>query len=191
MNVNINIREFSLISEEHAAGFLQKTLNVFLFPVNIIKYRNTLILADSLKINGKFNIYMKDQSGSILECGKADITEGILSVTNGNPEGDIFIFISFKDKSNEMHQYYSTRKRELVFEKTSFYDTLFILAITPFASASMPVSSPFLGYYMNNDWGGLGLWMMNAPPYLYMEARGLINSPSKLKSRNEKYFPRR
>jgi hypothetical protein len=34
---------------------------------------------------------------------------------------------------------------------------------------------------MNNDWCGLGLWMVNATPYLYMEARGLYNSPSRLK----------
>ena len=130
--VNISFTEFSLIGEEHAAKFLSKTLNVFVW-------------------NNKESLTL----------------------------------VPYKDKGQDLSDYYDNRKREIVFGQTSVYDTIFLLAITPVASASMPVASPFLGYYMNNDWEGLGLWMINAPPYLYLEARGFINSPKKIKSRNE------
>ena len=52
------------------------------------------------------------------------------------------------------------------------------------ASATMPFASPVLGYSAQNDWQGLGLWAVNASPYLYGEARGFINRPSKLRSEN-------
>ena len=134
-NLNLALKEFSLIGEEHAAEFISKTLNVFVYPIN----------------------------------------------TKNSKDG----FIHYKDKGREISNYYDNRKREIVFEKTSIYDTFFLLAVTPIASASMPAASPLLGYYMNNDWAGLGLWMLNAPPYLYLEARGFINSPKKLKNKNE------
>lgn len=185
LDVSINTREFSLISEEHAAGFLGKTLSKFQYPIYIKRSGNELALADDLKVNGKFKIYQKDTDGSIRENGEAEISNGIVTTIHVSIQDGNFILYSFKNKSDEIHQYYTARKREIVFEKTPFYDSLFILAIVPFASASMPLSSPFLGYYMNNDWSGLGLWMINAPPYLYIEARGLINSPSKLKNKKE------
>ena len=96
-----------------------------------------------------------------------------------------YIITGFKKEALSLEKYYTGRKREIVFAGQSFYDTMYIALLTPFASASMPVASPFLGHYMNNDWSGLGLWMLNAPPYLYMEARGFINSPSRLRGRHE------
>ena len=186
MNVSINSREFSLISEEHAAEFLQRTLNVFLYPVMTKVSGEKIILADDLQISGKFSVYTKEKYNVIKETGEAAITGGTLTMTRGDARaGESFILVPYKDKSKEIRSYYSTRKREIVFEKTSLYDTLFVLAVIPVASASMPLASPFLGYYMNNDWSGLGLWMLNAPPYMYMEARGFLNSPDNLKKRNE------
>jgi hypothetical protein len=186
MDVSIGTREFSLISEEHAAEFLTRTLDIFLYRVAVKPAGEKFILKDDLKISGKFILYSRDSNGSIKETGKADISDGSVSVISGNIfSNESFILLPFKDQSKAVKNYYTARKRQIVFEKTSFYDTLFMLAVIPAASASMPFSSPFLGYYMNNDWSGLGLWMLNAPPYLYIEARGLINSPKRLKEENE------
>jgi len=186
MNVSINSREFSLISEEHAAEFISRTLDVFLYPVKIQAAEGKYTIPGELNLHGRFKVYSKDKTGSITETGEADISENSISLISGeiSAEGG-FVLLPFKDKSKEITDYYRNRKREIVFQKTSFYDTLFMLAVIPAASASMPVSSPFLGYYRNNDWQGLGLWMLNAPPYLYMEARGFLNSPENLKDKNK------
>ncbi len=186
LNINITSREFSLLGEEHAAEFISKTLGVFLYPVDIKASEDKFILTDNLKISGRFIIYSKNKDGSIVDKGEADIVEGNLSVIRGEvPAAGSFIMLPYKEKSKEIHIYYTGRKREIVFEKKSLYDTLFMFAVIPVASASMPLSSPFLGYYSNNDWVGLGLWMINAPPYIYMEARGFLNSPEILKEKNK------
>ena len=190
-NINSGQKEFSLMGEEHAAKFLSKTLNAFVYPVNIKNEKDEFILSYNSynsynqKISGKYTIYSKDQNNVIQKIGEADITDNILKNIKGAINKESFILVPYKDKSNEISDYYDNRKREIVFEKTSVYDTLFLLAVTPIASASMPISSPFLGYYMNNDWEGLGLWVLNAPPYLYMEARGFLNSPKRIKNKKE------
>jgi len=185
-DINLGPKEFSLIGEEHAAKFISQTLKAFVYPINIKNERNEFILSYNHKISGKYTIYSKDQNNVIQKIGEADIANNILKNIKGEINNkESFILVPYKDKANEISDYYDNRKREIVFGKTSIYDTLFLLAVTPIASASMPISSPFLGYYMNNDWEGLGLWMLNAPPYLYMEARGFINSPKRIKNRNE------
>jgi len=186
MDVSINSREFSLISEEHAAEFISRTLNKFQTPVIIKKIENKYILSDDMKISGKFRIYSTDSNGIIKDQGEVNIAEGIISTADLNiPDNEYFILLPFKDQSRDIAEFYKTRKNEIVFGKTSFYDTLFILAVIPAASASMPLSSPMLGYYMNEDWAGLGLWMLNAPPYLYLEARGFLNTPENLKKNHK------
>lgn len=184
MDVKINTREYSLLSEEHAARFLAGTLNSFVYPALIIASDEKFILADDLKTNGRFKFYSKNKDNSIIENGESDITDGRLDNIRGDfQRGDNFIFISFKNKSKEIQEYYTNQKRKIIFKETSLYDTLFLFSVIPVASASMPFSSPFLGYYMNNDWTGLGLWILNAPPYMYMELNGFLNSPSRLKDK--------
>ncbi|PKL18837.1 MAG: hypothetical protein CVV49_04020 [Spirochaetae bacterium HGW-Spirochaetae-5] len=186
MDVSISSREFSLISEEHAAEFLAKTLSIFQIPVKIRKEESRLILSDNYKTTGRYTVYSSDKNNFIQSTGETEINEGVLSPLTINIEDNqYFILIDFRNESKAIKGFYRTRKNEIVFSQTSFYDTLFILAIIPAASASMPVSSPILGYYMNEDWEGLGLWMLSAPPYLYMEARGFLNSPENLKKKNK------
>jgi len=186
LDVNINSREFSLIGEEHSAEFISKTLDVFIHPLKIKASGDKYILEDNTKISGVYKVYRKNKYDMFQLAGEADISDGVLLPAGIKFDaGENYILFSYKDKSREIGEYYRSRKREIVFEKSSFYDTMFMLAITPAASATMPFSSLFLGYYMNNDWTGAGLWMFNAPPYLYIEARGLINSPKKIKSRYE------
>jgi hypothetical protein len=43
-NVNVGLTEFSLIGEEHAAKFISKTLNVFVYPINIKYEKDEFIL---------------------------------------------------------------------------------------------------------------------------------------------------
>ncbi len=185
MDVNIAAREFSLISEEHAARFISKTLSIFQLPVTISKAGEFYSLDYDLNVSGKFPVYSSGNNHQIKETGKAEIVDKKLTEIQGEIiPGKSFILLPFSDKSSAIDLYYTTRKRELVFLKKSFYDTLFLVAVTPFASATMPVSAPLLGYFANDDWTGLGLWMVNAPPYLYMEARGFISSPDRLKEKN-------
>lgn len=186
LDVPITSREFSLISEEHAARFLAKALSVFVFPVKIRSDGGNFFLAEDLNINGRFSFYSKDRENSVKETGEADITAGRLSVIRGAIQpGESFILLPYKNKSKEIDQFYASRKRDIVFKKSSLYDTLFLFAVMPAASASMPFASPFLGYYKNNDWSGLGLWMINAPPYIYMEVQGFLNSPDRLKEKHD------
>jgi len=186
MDIEINAREFSLLSEEHAAKFLVKTLQSLVYPLKIKVDRGKLSISGEINADGKFRLYSINKYGLIKQKGEVNISgKNVTHVSGAPPSENDIVFFPFKDKSMEIDSYYTRRKSEIVFEKKSFYDTLFVLAVTPIASATMPLSSPYLGYYMNNDWQGLGLWMINAPAYLYMEARGFILSPEKLKDKKE------
>ncbi len=184
LNQKISSTAYSLIIEEHSGRFISKVLGKFTYPVQIIT-DNINVKADSeLKVNGRYRLYKNESSPEKTE--KYIEFKDNLSlqkeplVTNGD-----FIYISFKDKSKELHSYYVDGKNSIVFEKPHFYDTLFIFFFTVPGSATMPISAPILGYFNNDDWKGLGLWGINAAPYLYAETRGFINSPGRLKKRDK------
>lgn len=179
-------REFSLICEEHAASFITGVLAGFMQDIPVKKSGDFFIADTDIKIDGDYKLYQTKSNEIPAEKGKVTINSNRITGSSiGELPAGSFIILSFKGKSKELKNYYKKRKREIVFNKTPVTDTLYIALLTPFASASMPLASPFLGYYMNNDWTGLGLWMMNVTPYLYMEARGLYNSPSRLKKNKE------
>lgn len=185
MDVSIGSREFSLICEEHAARFITGTLKRYLYPENVSLKDGSYSLPPELKISGKFLIYTP-ADGRVQTTGEAEISDSAVKSISGQvTPGKSFILLPFKDKGDVLEAYYTARKREIIFPVSSWYDTLTMAAIIPFASATMPFTSPFIGYMGNNDWTGLGLWMLNTPPYLYMEARGFINSPDKLKENNK------
>lgn len=184
LDIPVNSREFSLICEEQAARFISETLKSFQYPVRIVIKNSKHVIDSDVKISGRFTVYSMNSSGTVKPSGEIEISDNqIVSSNNSFTPGESFILQSFRDKSELIDTYYPKRKREIVFDKTSLYDTLFLFAVIPFASATMPVSSPYLGYYMHNDWSGLGLWMVNVTPYLYLEARGFINSPDRLKGK--------
>lgn len=179
-------REFSLICEEHSALFLSATLSSFLHDIKITAAGNTLNALSEIKLNGEYTLYRKDNNGRLYKNGTITLTDNHANTEQEQTlEDDLFIIYSYKQESIEIKKHYRERKREILFHDRSIKDTLYIALLTPFASASMPFASPFLGYYMNNDWYGLGLWMVNATPYIYMEARGLYYSPSRLREMNE------
>lgn len=179
-------REFSLICEEQAASFISGVLSAFNQDIAIKKSDESYFADTDLKLDGKFSLYQKNKAGAPEKSGEVILKNNYITETllDEIPAGS-FIIINYKEQSASLKKYYRTRKREILFKDTSVSDTLYMALLTPFASSTMPLVSPFLGYYMNNDWSGLGLWVANATPYIYMEARGLYNSPSRLKKNKE------
>ncbi len=191
LDIPINTREFSLICEEQAAGFIASVLKTFQHRVKVKSSGGKFILDSETVVSGKFRVYSTQKSGAVKDSGDVEIEANVLGSYAEQFPGSGFILVPYREKSAEIEKYYHQRKREIVFGKNSLYDTLFLFSAIPFASSTMPLSSPVLGYYMNDDWSGLGLWMINISPYLYIEAAGFLNSPKRLKeqkkdiSRNE------
>jgi len=175
----LSAREFSLICEERAALFIASTLRTFICSSPLLKKENGYI-ADS-PVTGRYNICYTDKSGSLTTSGECRISNGIVESVDGSINTGAFILADFNTQAQKIVEYYSGRKQEIVFQKPNFYDTLFIILTTPLASASMPFSAPVLGYYTFGDWSGMGLWALNAWPYLYLEAKGFLDSPENLK----------
>jgi hypothetical protein len=182
---SINATQYSLILEEHSGRFLSQSLKKYIYPIPLTSDGNTIKAETELKIQGKYSIY-REESGFIKDRGvRVNFTENSAQLSDVEINSNDNIFYDFKDTSDYLYKYYVEGKRSLVFEKPSFYDTLFIMFFTIPGSATMPFSAPVLGYFNNDDWQGLGLWAVNGSPYLYAEARGFINSPSRLKKENK------
>lgn len=172
---------YSLIFEEHSGIFISRVLELFTFQVKLTAAGESIKADTELKVNGSYRIFNVHASAPLKSSAAADFKDNraplaglILS------EGDS-IFLQFRKEGEVLYKYYVDGKKNLVFEEPSLYDTLFVFFFTIPGSATMPLSAPLLGYFNNDDWQGLGLWALNASPYLYAEARGFINSPSRLK----------
>ncbi len=96
-----------------------------------------------------------------------------------------FIFISHDSRADRIENFYYGRKHEMVFSRPTIERTAAGMLLAPVGSALMPIAAPLFGHYEYKDWTGLALWAANASPYLYLEADGFINRPSKLKDRGE------
>ena len=183
-NRSISAEAYSLIVEEHSGRFISKVLEKFIYPVELISDDNNIKADTELKVNGKYKLYSKEyspgQTERYIEFKNSLSPQVDPQAINGD-----FIYLLFKNKSKELYSYYVDGKNAIVFEKSSFYDTFFIFFFTVPGSATMPLSAPILGYFNNDDWKGLGLWGINAAPYLYAEARGFINSPERLKKEDK------
>jgi hypothetical protein len=177
-------REFSLLCEEQSANFIIKTLQRFHHDIAIKKVNGTSLLQEDIKLSGTFPLCQKNITGEVIKLSDVTISNGKIT-SEVNLQENSFLLINFVSKSEELKKYYTSRKQELLFAYSSITNTAYLAILTPFASASMPFASPFLGYYMHEDWKGLGLWMINASPYLYMEAMGFYNSPSRLKEKDK------
>jgi len=174
-------REFSLICEETAAFFISDTLNLYKAKAIIFEKKGSFFTDSPL--SGKFTILpseAKDEEGYPAE---AELEKGVIKSHTGIIKPGDYILVQYTAEAERIALYYSERKREIVFQESSFYDTLFIMLTTPVASFTMPVAAPVFGYYTYGDWTGLGLWSINAAPYLYMEVRGFLNSPENLKEK--------
>ena len=175
----ISAREFSLICEENAAIFLAATLRSFTCPALLIKKERGYIV-DS-PVTGRYGIYYAESSGGIKKSGECTVSNGKVESPESKIGAGAFILLEFYPQSEQIELYYSSRKQEIVFQEANIYDTLFIMLTTPLASATMPFAAPVFGYYTFGDWSGMGLWALNVWPYIYLEAKGFIDSPENLK----------
>ena len=178
---SITPRGYSLICEEHSGIFISKILGIFKFPVELTVEEGTVKVTTELDVNGLHRIFSPDVSGNLQASGILDFKNNRADPAGHIISGGEMIFLQFQKEGGNLYRYYVDGKKDLVFEEPSLYDTLFVFFFTIPGSATMPFTAPFLGYFNNDDWQGLGLWTLNASPYLYAEARGFINSPSRLK----------
>jgi hypothetical protein len=170
--------EYNSITEEHAGIFMSRLL---------ARYRTPLYLAagadNTLKttrpVSGSFPLYRLDPPGEkgafrgFRSIGTARLSGGAVTGAAGAPAAGDFILAGFEQTAAELDRYYYERKRDTVFKKPEWPDTIYAFLLTGPASAAMPIIAPFLGYYRSSDWRGLPLWAFNSVPYLYLEINGL------------------
>ncbi|MFC1671404.1 hypothetical protein ACFL20_13505, partial [Spirochaetota bacterium] len=178
---------------EHAGIFISRLMSKYKEPVSLRIIDNKAELKSTEKISGSFDIYRYSTSRKISsirtyqKIGRVKISNNTVQLKEIkftiNP-GD-FILKSYTLKSQFLENFYYGRKKEIVLSKPNLMDSFYIFLFSIPASASMPVAAPMLGYYQNNDWGGLALWAVNATPYLYLEINGLVNNKWDLKEKKK------
>ncbi len=192
MNQSISSREYSYICEEHAGRFISRFFSTFRSPV-YLKAEGSGLRPDSGKlINGRFDVYRfsgkkGEEFRNYGKIGEVKIKKNRILTGDASVklrEND-FIFSVNRDRGEFYDSFYRGRKKELVFSETGLNDTLYKVLLTVPASASMPFAAPVLGYYTNSDWTGLGLWTVNAAPWLYLEYRGLTDDMEESRKRGE------
>lgn len=182
-NAKISIREIGYIAQEEAALFLSALFEeyVTLLPVKSDDPGNMII---AQKLSGEFDIYRVISSG---DDGLFTVKEDAVRVENGKVMAKIdmgkglFVAKSFKKESDNIYQYIYGRKKEIVCEPRKFEHSLFSIPIIPFLSVSSPISIP-AGYYMNSDYHGLAISVVNSSPWWYFSWKGLGGKISNLKN---------
>ncbi len=194
----LSAREFSYIYEEQAAQFLSVLLGRYRFPLQIKKEGDGVTVPYDRQISGTFEVCRfeegyeeTDEVRPFRRVGRITLKGGVLAGPSGGwsyRKGD-FILYGRRDQGEYLKNYYYGRKKEIVFEKPTVDDTLYMMLFTVPGSATMPVVAPLVGYYGSGDYQGLGLWAVNAAPYLYLEYDGLKNRPKKYEE-NGRDIPR-
>jgi hypothetical protein len=175
------------IMEEHAGRFISRMLSEYRSMFVLKKSGEENLTLDSDYIaTGIFQVYRFDIKSQGDDSIKTYSTVGKIKIKNNNiifdesdtkeiKDGD-FIFFTYKDRAEFLSEFYEGRKKEIVFESTSYKDDFLLFISTPPASALMPVVAP-LAYYKYGDYSGLALWALNSWPYIYVEYQGLIHRP--------------
>ncbi len=179
LKYRLTSREFSLLAEEQSGKFIALVLKKFKTPVKIINGEVRYTPA----ISGEYKVYAQN-GDKIKNAGVVRIDNNKLQ--NPLPKGkQDLILLSHIEESKKITAYYTEEKKRIVFHKPDLSHTFSFVLFTAPASMTMPLASPILGYFPKNDWSGLGLWTVNASPWLYVQARGFLERPSKLRSRKE------
>ncbi len=179
MGGGIGAREYNFITEEHAARFMAGFFNVFKLPASITLKNNGIATAPDFPVYGTLRVFRADISGGRRQTSYkytgtvTRMPDGSIKTSGSVRDGD-YILGSFKDKADFLKTFYEGRKRELIFKRHGFESIIYTILLAPIASAAMPVVNPSFGYYMNNDWAGLGLWSLNAAPWIYFEVDGFM-----------------
>ncbi len=171
-------REYSYICEEHAGFFYSEVLKRYRDPVFAEKDGKGAVRFDA-KINGTYTVYkMEESSLSVKPFAK----KGRFSMANGRIKSgeyvltaENFILKEYRDKAAFLNEFYYGRKKEIVIRNPRLYDLFYAIFLSGPASATMPLTAPFVGYYGNADWTGISLWAINSAPYIYLEIDGLTN----------------
>ena len=176
-------REASYIAEEIASQFIVLLCQRFQVPAYIS--HNTVV--SDFTINGTFTCYtvemLHDDFVSLKPMDNVTIVNNI--VAGNGVYNDCMVLIDFKKEAEAIQQFYYGRKQEIVFNKAAWEDSCSLIAFTIPASATMPVVVPFFGYYANEDYEGLLLWIGNVVPYTGMQMWGLTHKPDTMKKHHE------
>ncbi len=192
-NLRLSTREYSYIFEEHAARFVGEFLRRYQRPVYFRIHDNSPVLDTGEAFRGVFTVYRSTPVGNPILGLKRYCPLGAVTLGSGAPhaqfrlpilDGD-FILVGHRDRAAALDEFYYGRKREIVLAPGSLNDSFSMLLFTVPGSLTMPLASPILGYFADRDYMGLALWSLNAPPYLYMEYRGLSRRPRALERERE------
>ena len=180
-------RDYSYICEEHAGRFLSGLFGVWRNPVRARSEGGVLHFPGIP--DGRYGFYRQvDGDDSPVRIGEIEVHNQVAGMSvNGQPAADNdVIFIDHRKEADFLSDFYYGRKREIVLGTPDIEDTLLTVVLTAPASASMPLAAPVLGYYRSGDWTGLGLWAVNAAPWLFLEGRGFFNRPGSLRDEHRK-----
>ncbi len=186
MTKDIGAREYNFISEEHAGRFMAGLFEDYRVPVKIIREGTRVKTEPHFPLQGSYDVYrpgkvVKGPGGEYRKTGSFSFDEkGNISVQGDVAAGDV-ILVDFRDKAAFLKKFYRGRKREIVLKRTDVEYLLFSMLLAPLGSAAMPVINPVFGYYQDGDWQGLGLWFLNATPWIYLEVNGFMNWPKDLR----------
>ena len=193
MRQKYSLREFSYICEEHAGRFLSGVIKNFKSPVYFKKQALSGEKEELAGLHGKHTLFRfdgPDCGGGIRmfsAVGTVLVDKGAVKKNiSGRPvrDGD-FILRAYSKEADFLQEFYPGRKKEIIFERSTLSDTLWVALFTAPASAVMPLTVPALGHYVNSDWNGLLLWGVNATPYLYLEADGFLDRPAERRGENK------
>ncbi len=185
-------RELSLVCEEHAVRAVSGTLSGFRLPVRLAVDGAGMphVPGDARAGAGEYELFRParniGEDDAVLPAGPAgrvriDENGRAAGIGSAVPLAGDYILVSFRDEAARMAGLHRSRKEETVFQNPGFSDALLAAIFSLPASASMPIMAP-LGYYHYGDFEGLALWAVNAAPWLYLEASGLLRRPKELRS---------
>ncbi len=190
---DITARELSYLGEEHTGAFIAGVLRAYRRPVSLSVREGGVRLDEASSGTGSFMVYRfigpPSEEGAPREyaqLGELELDHGsvVKSANAGALRDGDFILVNYVERADYLDEFYRGRKRELVLQWVSPLDTLYVALFAVPAGVTMPVLAP-LGYYAYGDYRGLGLWAVNALPWLYLEADGFLNRPSAMRDRNE------
>ena len=170
-------RELSYICEEHAGRFLSGIFRTWRSTIRLTREGDSSTFSDAP--DGRYQVFRQKEGTVPEKISSVEIRNGVIVESeerNHLEVGDI-IFVTHEKEAIFLSEFYYGRKREIVLGSTHVEDTLFTMLLTAPSAALMPVAAPVLGYYRFGDWAGLGLWTINAAPYLFIEGRGIFNDP--------------
>ncbi|HSV97332.1 MAG TPA: hypothetical protein VLM75_10415 [Spirochaetota bacterium] len=188
----LGARELSLICEEHAVLALAGALSRFMLSVPLIEdgRGGFPVPGDAGVSAGEYELFRPARTSpeddvvyTVETAGRVRIDENgrVTGIGPATPRAGDYILTGFQDEAARMADLHRARKEETVFQNPGYSDPILAAIFSVPASASMPIMAP-LGYYHYGDFEGLSLWAVNAAPWLYLEASGLLRRPKDLRS---------